>query len=65
MKTTGAGRRSRRRSPLGIPISLRLDVRMAPKYHPTPLWGGDRKALAKELGKARAMANILADLGVE
>jgi len=32
---------------------------MAPKYHPTPLSGGDRKALAKELGKARAMANIL------
>lgn len=42
------------------PISLRLDVQMAPKYHPTPLSGGDRKALAKELGKARAMANILA-----
>src|ERR1700674_560849 len=42
------------------PISLRMDVRMAPKYHPTPLSGGDRKALAKELGKARAMANILA-----
>src|SRR3982751_1310132 len=33
---------------------------MAPKYHPTPLSGGDRKALNKELGKARAMANILA-----
>ena len=32
---------------------------MAPKHHPTPLSGGDRKALAKELGKARAMANIL------
>ena len=31
---------------------------MAPKYHPTPLSGGDRKALAKELGKARAIANI-------
>lgn len=29
---------------------------MAPKYHPTPLSGGDRKALAKELDKARAMA---------
>jgi hypothetical protein len=41
MKKTGAGRRSRRRSPLRIadPISLRLDVRMAPKYHPTPLSG--------------------------
>jgi hypothetical protein len=25
---------------------------MALKYHPTPLSGGDRKALAKELTKA-------------
>jgi hypothetical protein len=33
---------------------------MASKHHPTPLSGGDRKALNKELGKARAMANILA-----
>jgi hypothetical protein len=33
---------------------------MAPKRHPTPPSGGDRKALNKELGKARAMANILA-----
>jgi hypothetical protein len=47
------------------PISLRQDVRMAPKYHPTPLSGGARKALAKELGKARAMANILAAQSVE
>ena len=38
---------------------------MAPKYHPTPLSGGDRKALAKELGKARAMANILATRSAE
>ena len=38
---------------------------MAPKHHPTPLSGGDRKALAKELGKARAMANILASQSVE
>jgi hypothetical protein len=38
---------------------------MAPKYHPTPLSGGDRKALAKELGKARAMANILASQSLE
>jgi hypothetical protein len=37
---------------------------MALKYHPTPL-GGDRKALSKELGKARAMANILATRSVE
>ncbi|MGM4960892.1 hypothetical protein ACT4MK_36870 [Bradyrhizobium barranii] len=33
---------------------------MASKHHPTPLSGGDRKALAKELGKARAMTTILA-----
>jgi hypothetical protein len=38
---------------------------MAPKYHPTPLSGGDRKALAKEFGKARAMANILASQSAE
>jgi hypothetical protein len=33
---------------------------MAPKHHPTPLSGSGRKALTKELGNARAMANILA-----
>jgi hypothetical protein len=33
---------------------------MAPKHHPTPLSGGDRKALKKELGKARAMATVFA-----
>ena len=38
---------------------------MAPKHHPTPLSGGDRKALTKELGKARAMANILAAQSAE
>ncbi|MET4344695.1 hypothetical protein [Bradyrhizobium sp. RT9a] len=32
---------------------------MAPKHHPTPLSGGDRKALAKEVGKSRAMTSIL------
>jgi hypothetical protein len=36
---------------------------MAPKYHPTPLLGGDRKALNKELGKARA--RILATQSAE
>jgi hypothetical protein len=40
-------------------------VWMAPKHHPTPLSGGDRKALNKELGKARAMANILAAQSAE
>jgi phage FluMu protein Com len=38
---------------------------MNPKYHPTPLSGGDRKALNKELGKARAMTNILAAQSAE
>src|ERR1700676_2222025 len=33
---------------------------MAPKHHPTPLSGGDRKALNKELGRARAMTTVLA-----
>ena len=38
---------------------------MAPKHHPTPLSGGDRKALAKELGRARAMRSILASQSAE
>ncbi|MET4149061.1 MULTISPECIES: hypothetical protein [unclassified Bradyrhizobium] len=38
---------------------------MAPKHHPTPLSGGDRKALQKELGKARAMTTILASQAAE
>ena len=38
---------------------------MAPKHHPTPLSGGDRKALNKELGKARAMTDILAAQSAE
>jgi hypothetical protein len=33
---------------------------VAPKHHPTPLSGGDRKSLKKELSKARAMTGILA-----
>ncbi|TWB76119.1 hypothetical protein [Bradyrhizobium sacchari] len=33
---------------------------MAPKHHPTPLSEGDRKAIAKELGRARTMTTILA-----
>jgi phage FluMu protein Com len=37
-----------------------LMAAMAPKHHPTPLSGGDRKALRKELGKSRAMTGILA-----
>jgi hypothetical protein len=38
---------------------------MAPKHHPTPLSGGDRKALKKEIGKARAMTGILAAQSAE
>jgi phage FluMu protein Com len=38
---------------------------VAPKHHPTPLSGGDRKALAKELGKARAMTTVLARRSAE
>jgi phage FluMu protein Com len=37
---------------------------MAPKYHPTPLSGGLRSALNKELGKARAMT-VLAQRSAE
>ena len=33
--------------------------------YPTPLSGGNRKALNKELGQARAMANILATQSAE
>lgn len=40
-------------------------IRMAPKYHPTPLSGGDRKALKKELGNSRAMATILSARSAE
>lgn len=67
MRKTGASRRLKRRSELKVadPISLHRDVWMAPKYHPTPLSGSGRKALKKELGKARAMASILATRSAE
>jgi hypothetical protein len=38
---------------------------MAPKHHPTPLSGGDRKALKKELTKSRAMTHIFAERSAE
>lgn len=38
---------------------------MAPKHHPTPLSGGDRKALKKELGRARAVTTLLAAQSAE
>ena len=38
---------------------------MAPKHHPTPLSGGDRKALKREIVKSRAMTTILAAQSAE
>src|SRR5258705_13892678 len=38
---------------------------MAPKHHPAPLSGGDRKALKKELSKSRAMTGIFAERAAE
>ncbi len=38
---------------------------MAPKFHHTPLSGGDRKALHKELSKSRAMTRIFAERSAE
>lgn len=38
---------------------------MAPKHHATPLSGGDRKALPKELTKARAVTTVLARRSAE
>jgi hypothetical protein len=37
-----------------------INREVAPKYHPTPLSGRDRKALKNELGHSRAMTGILA-----
>ena len=38
---------------------------MSPKHHHTPLSGGDRKALKKELVKSRAMTMIFAEQSAE
>ena len=38
---------------------------MAPKYHPTPVSGSHRKALAQALTRARAMTSILARRSAE
>jgi hypothetical protein len=38
---------------------------MSPKHHHMPLSGGDRKALAKELVKSRAMTKIFAERAAE
>jgi hypothetical protein len=45
-------------------VPLRAPL-MAPKHHPTPLSGGDRKALARELTRARAMTRILTGRAAE
>jgi hypothetical protein len=34
---------------------------MAPKYHPAPLSGGERKTLKKELARSQAITTILAE----
>jgi hypothetical protein len=38
---------------------------MAPKHHYPPISGGERKALTKELSKARAMTKIFAERSAE
>jgi hypothetical protein len=38
---------------------------MAPKHHPPPLSGGDRKVLKKELSKSRVMTRIFAERSAE
>ncbi|MGX1352328.1 hypothetical protein AB7M49_005937 [Bradyrhizobium elkanii] len=38
---------------------------MAPKLHPTPLSGGDRKLVIKELTRARAVTTMLATRSAE
>ena len=50
LRKTAAGRHLRRHSIFDFPfLPSGLDAKMAPKYHPTPLSGGHRKALNKEL----------------
>jgi hypothetical protein len=44
---------------------IKDDVGMAPKHHPAPLSGGDRKAPKKELSKSRAMTKIFAERSAE
>src|SRR5215212_5774194 len=45
--------------------ALRFHAGMAPEYHPTPVSGSHRKALGKELTRARAMTSILAQGAAE
>jgi hypothetical protein len=41
--------------PFAERLGLGFHAGMAPKYHPTPVSGSHRKALDKELTRARAM----------
>jgi hypothetical protein len=50
---------------IATPRPLRFHKAMAPKEHHLPLSGGDRKALAKELSKSRAMTHIFAERSAE
>jgi hypothetical protein len=65
MRTTGAGRISRRSPPwITEPISLRLDDTDGPEISPdTPI--GRRPQGSEQGGKARALTNILAAQSVE
>ncbi len=45
--------------------SARSSGFMAPKHHPTPLSGGDRKVLTKQLARARAVRTTLATRSAE
>ena len=47
-------------SNLPVVPACALMAGMTPKYHPTPLSGGDRKALAKELARSKGMTVMLA-----
>lgn len=58
MRRTAAGH-------LTMPPECLKKAPMAPKHHPTPLSGGDRKALAKELTRARAVTTVLARRSAE
>jgi hypothetical protein len=49
---------ARHRGAIARSDAIRSDVWMAPKRHPAPLSGGDRKALKKKLPKSGAMTRI-------
>jgi hypothetical protein len=51
--------------PFAEQFGLSFHVRVAPKYHPTPVSGSHRRALAKALTRSRAMTSILARRAAE